>query len=526
LQPGYPWKPDEAYTFGLIDHIIKTGDLVVPSLAGEPFMEKPPLYFITAAAFAKLFSPWLALHDGARLASGFFTSLTLLFVGLAGRELYGPGKGFVASATFIACLGLLIPSHQMVTDVALVTGFSVAFFGFALSRRRPILGGLALGTGVGVGFMSKGLLAPGTIGLSALFLPILFRQWRTKEYVQCIAAALIAAAPWLGIWPYLLYKRAPALFEQWLWVNNFGRFFGFVHLGPHAERDTYLITLPWFAWPALPFAILTLWDEKLGGLRKPEIQLPLTVFAVTLGTLGLASDARELYALPLLIPLAALAVPAFDRLGGRLASAFNWVGIGLFALLGGVLWMCWTALHFRVPSFVDGRLQRILPGHTPQFSATLLTVGLVYVLGWLLVVRQPLKERPILVWVSGATMVWGVAMTQLVSWLDEGNSYRTVMLSLKQALPAKHGCIGSHGLGEPQRAMLEYYDGIVTRRDEVFGPSSCEYLLVQATDQIEEAPEWRKIWEGRRPGDRKERYELFQRSRQWEADDRRTPSSR
>src|SRR4051812_47858282 len=65
-----PWKPDEAYTFGLVNHILQSGDWIIPTLGGEAFMEKPPLFFLTAALFAKIFSPVLALHDGARLATG------------------------------------------------------------------------------------------------------------------------------------------------------------------------------------------------------------------------------------------------------------------------------------------------------------------------------------------------------------------------------------------------------------------------------------------------------------------------
>jgi 4-amino-4-deoxy-L-arabinose transferase-like glycosyltransferase len=49
-----PWKPDEAYTFGLVYHILEAGDWLVPTLAGEPFVEKPPLFFWTAALFCKL----------------------------------------------------------------------------------------------------------------------------------------------------------------------------------------------------------------------------------------------------------------------------------------------------------------------------------------------------------------------------------------------------------------------------------------------------------------------------------------
>jgi hypothetical protein len=49
------WKPDEAYTFGLVLDFLERGDWVVPTLAGEPFLEKPPLFFITASAFARAF---------------------------------------------------------------------------------------------------------------------------------------------------------------------------------------------------------------------------------------------------------------------------------------------------------------------------------------------------------------------------------------------------------------------------------------------------------------------------------------
>lgn len=58
---------------------------MVPALAGEPFMEKPPLFNLTAAAFAKLFSSWLPLHDDARLAAGFYTGLAPLCAALAAR---------------------------------------------------------------------------------------------------------------------------------------------------------------------------------------------------------------------------------------------------------------------------------------------------------------------------------------------------------------------------------------------------------------------------------------------------------
>jgi len=49
LLPGLighdPWKQDETYVFSIVHHLLQGGDWVVPQLAGEPFMEKPPLYY-------------------------------------------------------------------------------------------------------------------------------------------------------------------------------------------------------------------------------------------------------------------------------------------------------------------------------------------------------------------------------------------------------------------------------------------------------------------------------------------------
>jgi len=148
-----PWKPDEAYTFGLIYNALNGGDWVVPMLAHEAFMEKPPLFYWSAAAVASLLSPPFALHDAARLTTGIYMAITFAFVGGAAHELYGKQRGRIAALMLMGCLGILIRSHQLITDISLLTGFAAALYGFALALRRPALGGFWLGTGVGIGFM-------------------------------------------------------------------------------------------------------------------------------------------------------------------------------------------------------------------------------------------------------------------------------------------------------------------------------------------------------------------------------------
>lgn len=511
-----PWKPDEAYTFGLVYHILHGGGWTVPTLAGEPFMEKPPLFYLTAAATAWLFSPLLPLHDGARLATGFYMALTFVFTGLAGRELYGKNHGMLSALLLLGSLGLLVRGHQLITDVALLSGFAIALYGLALCLTRPARGGFWLGTGVGVGFMSKGLLAPGIMGILALLLPLLFRAWRSRGYGATLAIAFAASLPWLAIWPIALYQTSPHLFDEWLWVNNFGRFLGANELGPVADPAHYLRIIPWYTFPVLPLALWALWAARTSGYAKPGIQLPLSGFLLILGVLSASADARELYGLPLLVPLALLASPGCHTLKRGAASAFYWFSVMAFTFFIGVFWFYWVALDLGVPARLHSHLHTLQPGYAAGMRLLPFALGALYTAAWIallfLLKRSP--ERPVVAWAAGMTAAWGLLMTLFVGWLDTGKSYRTMIAEMQRALPAKYRCISSRSLGEPQRAMLHYFAGIITYRVEV--PErrrDCDFALVQGVAAVEQAPPgaWRKIWEGARPGDNVERYRLYQR---------------
>ena len=89
-----PWKQDETYTFGIIQHILDTGDLVVPTNAGQPFVEKPPIYDWVAAGLAWMFGRYLPLHDAARLASALFAGLTVYYTARVARRAVAASSWF------------------------------------------------------------------------------------------------------------------------------------------------------------------------------------------------------------------------------------------------------------------------------------------------------------------------------------------------------------------------------------------------------------------------------------------------
>lgn len=509
-----PWKPDEAYSFGLVLHMLQTGDWVVPTLAGEPFMEKPPVFFVTAALFAKLFGGWLPLHDAARLATGFYLALTVWFISLTAKETGNESGRRDAPLLFISCFGLFELSHRLQTDIALMAGIAMAIYALALIPRRHVLGGVLLGTSTGIAFLSKGLIGPGFVGLITLGL-LAFSHWRTSSYFKAWLWAAAAALPWLVIWPLLLYQRAPEQFDEWLWVQNISRFIHTEHsgAGPQSEPWFYTKTLPWFAWPALPLALWALWKNRSGESKKtPAVLLPLTAFIVMLAALALANDARGNYALPLLPPLALLAALGINALQLRGRAVWFWSGVGLFGLLMLILWLGWLGMQLGAPAIWVQHLQKMQAGYVDTLRPVAVFIGLCLTAGWVYLLRRSrdVSSRAAWSWGAGSTLVWGLFCLLWLPFVDYGRSYRSVLTELGHHLDPQQ-CTASRGMGEPQRAMLDYYAGTKTQRLEVLSQSSCRQLIITEKGGVAPDVPWRLVWQGTRPNDDREYFHLYRR---------------
>jgi 4-amino-4-deoxy-L-arabinose transferase-like glycosyltransferase len=514
------WKADEPYSFGLVNHIVKTHDWVVPTLAGEPFMEKPPLFYITSAGFARLLSPWMKLHDAARMATAFYMALTALFIGLAARELLGPEHLGIAVIVLIGSTGLQETGHKLITDVAMIAGLAAALYGFALSLRRHALGGLLIGIGAGIGFLSKGLLAPGFIGVTALALPAVSGRWRTRNYVRALIIAFTAALPWFVIWPAALYLRSRELFVEWFWYENLGRFLGYSHVGRTFSPTYYAVNLPWFALPALPLALWALWRERGTWRERPDILVPLIAFLVMFVVLTFSSSIRNIYALPMLLPLALLAAVGANSLPHRAKTAINRFSIGFFGLCAAALWIGWIVSVTGFPSGLSHQLYRLQPDYTPSFHGLHFAIASIYTLLWfVLAVRsRQFSHQYLINWTAGMVLAWGLLMTLWLPWLDAGSGYGPLFTSLREKIPAGHRSIMAQGVGESERALIEYYAGVLPMRTERYGTEGCDLLLVENGREQAAFPPgtgWRIVWEQTRPmkpiEPPRERYTLFQR---------------
>jgi 4-amino-4-deoxy-L-arabinose transferase-like glycosyltransferase len=386
-------------------------------------------------------------------------------------------------------------------------------YGFAHSQERALRAGVLIGSGMGIGFMSKGFIAPVLFTFIAALLPALFRNWRTRSYLSSIGIASLCALPWLTIWPLLLYQHSPQLFADWIWTHNIGHWLDYAKSGPTKESFYYLKNLLWIAWPALPLAAWTVWQSRRRLAQRDDLQLPLTAFGVMLVTLSLVPHIKEVFALPMLLPVTLLATASLSSLKRGAANALDWFGLMTFALFAIAMWWGWAGLLLDNHAKITLWLKDYQPGFEPNFHATPFTIAIICTVLWLVLVWRVGRSmrRAVVNWATGISLVWVLAMTLWLPWLDSGKSYRGMVASLQKSMPEQYRCIGRDNLGDGQRAMLHYFGNIITRLDPDAG---CDLRLIQGgklSEPLLDEARWEKIWEGSRKGDKNEHYRLYRR---------------
>jgi 4-amino-4-deoxy-L-arabinose transferase-like glycosyltransferase len=519
LLPGLtghdPWKTDEALALGTVAEMLRTGDWTVPMLAGEPYLDQAPLFYWVAAAFARVFGGWLPLHDAARLAAGFFMAITMAAVHIAAIALHGPRAGRIAVLLLIGCLGLLIRAHEMSPDLAGLAGVSVGVAGLTLATRRPWIGGPLFGAGLGMAFLGDGLIPALLVGTLALLLPLAGPPWRTRAYALAVAGGFAIAIPLAAAWPAVLAQRSPALAAQWLAMALATRWSAGITRGAFNDIAYFTRILPWYAWPALPLAAWTVWRARRSLPTRLDLRLPLAAAVLFFAVLSLAAEARESSAMPLLIPLVLLGVAELDSMPRGAASALDWFGVTTFSLLALILWMGFVAAMSGSPAPVAAWLQREIPGFHYPFRFIPFALATLLTCIWVAVVARSLRttRRAVVNWSAGITMVWMLTMMLGLPLIDQARSYRALATRLASAIGPSPCTVGA-GVGDAQRALLDYFIGLRLVPAGQGRALRCDTLLAQETRGSSPAIDparWRETWRGSRPGDRTEAFVLYRR---------------
>jgi len=497
LLPGLvghaPWKGGDG------EHFVQLWLLLKSGAAPQSVSATPPLYYWVATATAWLTSSFLSLADGARLASGLFIALALFFIARTARALYGAETAWAAALTLLGCMGLLVRGHELNAATAQFAAAAIMLHGIATLPQGP-RGGWALGAGAILMLLAGGAAEAALFLLLAMGLPGLLEAFRSPPARRALAwgvgLALAASAAWLA---YLTTQAIPL--RQAL---NLQRWLGGVPLRP----AFYLSILGWYAWPAWPLAAWALYRGRRQW-RTPGIVLPVGALLGLLALYVFDTDPGEEQGLILLLPLALLGASGLYTLRRGAAYALLWFGIMLFGFLALVLWVYWSAHDLGSPARLAARLTRLGMTSVGVLRPWAFALGVAVTLAWIVFLarirRSPL--RPILVWTAGMTFSWGLLMALFQAPLDQRLSYASVGAVLAARVPPTE-CIQTYQVRSQQRLLLAYHSGRMLAPADI----GCAWLLVETRQRDIEphiSPDWVKVWDGARPGDRSDLFHLY-----------------
>jgi len=459
-----------------------------------------PLYTLFAGVAVKLNIAGSGndIQDSARLASGLFTCIALLFTGLSARTLYGPGFGPAAAIALVGGFGLMLRAHALLPETALLAAWSMLLYGVIAARNHAISGILAIGLALALLTLGLRGLPDLIAGLLIVLLPLLSPAGRDRQYRQSALRGLLLAAGLIGI--AMVYLQVSDNLSGWLQGHGPNRF------APLRTPASAFSELPWFAWPLWPLALGAIWHAHRRLARTSELHIPLIAVAVLLVSALVPAWSRDGALLPVLLPLAVLSAYGLDNLRRGAAQALYWFGVLLFAFLALAFWIYFSAIEWGYPTKLALHLARLTPSYQPGSVETLsylLAAGatLLWIIAIPLFPRA--KNRPILVWATGMILVWVLITALFRPWIEAGWAYRPLIADMSRHLPAG-ACLNTQ-VDPAMQAMLRLHLKAPER-------STCPWTLKQVplkSDKTQQAAASNTVlWKGFRPRYKSQVYRL------------------
>jgi len=325
--------------------MVETGDWVTPRLYGQPWFEKPILYYWAAAVgfLVRLPAEW-----AARLPSAFAALAAALALGWLGRKHYGDSNSVLDPAllapllfsTSVAAIGFAraaTPDMLFGAAITLVMASAASILGRAGTLRGSTRNDSSIPRGdtlalvlfggfLGLAVLAKGpaavALTGGAIGLWA----IATGHWRATFRVAhpiAIAVFCVVALPW-----YIICAiRNPDFLRIFIFQHNFERYLTpmFQHKQPFwfFGPITLLALLPWtvLLWPVAREG-LRLWREQ-SWRDSPEFFFACWAIS-PLVFLSISQSKLPGYVLPAIPPLALLCSVAMSRVQERGRAVTAW----------------------------------------------------------------------------------------------------------------------------------------------------------------------------------------------------------
>jgi 4-amino-4-deoxy-L-arabinose transferase-like glycosyltransferase len=302
--------PDEPRYARVAVEMGRSGDWVTPTLQGQPWLEKPALYYWLAAAAFKAFGE---TEVAARLPSVLACVFLVGVTALVGARLYGRSAGLHAgfilgTAVLPFAYGRAASMDMLLaaTTTASIGLLALAFLGVAGRAAVPVAAAFA-----GLATLAKGplgLLLPALVAAGFVAWTRDFSLVRKALSGTGLILFVLVAAPWYTL---ISLAQGRAFLDVFILNHNLQRFTSTIH---HHPGPFYfyvpLVVGGFFCWSGLllpGLAGLRPRTSRRDGFVLLWFLLPFLLFSA-------AASKLPGYILPCLPPLALLMGRAADRL--------------------------------------------------------------------------------------------------------------------------------------------------------------------------------------------------------------------
>jgi len=327
--------PDEPYYAVPALEMLKSGAWAVPVFRGEPWFDKPVLFYWMILAAFKTFgvSEWAARVGSALAGVGGAVSI----VAWAPSRWRRGGAHVLAAIVLATSIEYALLSRFAVTDVTLTFFVTLGFLAVARNLESPSpRTALLAGAAFGLATLTKGpvgLIVP-AVALAGYGVATRRRELLARRALIAVAIGFSAtAAPW---YIYMLAAHRDLVVTVFLGQGNLGRF---IH-PEHRQVPLFYVwvlaagLMPWSG--ALPAGLARAFRDWRGGEDRsgsPGTVFALAWFAAVIGVFSLSASKLATYVLPA-FPAAAFLVADYccGAFGARASRA--WRGPVVAACLG------------------------------------------------------------------------------------------------------------------------------------------------------------------------------------------------
>lgn len=498
------WNPAEPQIYTAIN---ESQSVWLPVVLGEPYFQLAPVYLAVASSLKTWFAPWLMdSYSASRVASVVFTVMGLTASGVAANKLINTPNGRSTVLILIGSAGLLPMAHFLSGLSVAFAGVSLCLWGLSVANRQVVFASLLLGVG-GI-FLGQSLGWLAVVGVWLVAVGLLFHPaWHTHRLLTVLAAAILLILPIFVMQLLVLAKLDSQAFQTYVQYHVLGAFGGLGGIRLQFNALYYLKHLLWFAFPAYPLAIWTLIRAKnVLASEWGALSLAwLLVFGIWLAANPQTFQDNLIVVLPV---LAILGAAKLDDLRRGVAAFLNWFGIMTFGMVAVFLWLGFFAMNYGFPAKLAQRAAYFSPYYVPDIDPMPMIVAILFTPAWIfMITRKRIRGRQAVSnWASGMTLVWSLALTLFLPWLDAAKSYRPVVEQMQTALGQYSGCLNIAPQHQAAYIAWQQYGHLPIKTNG----KSCGYSLVQIHPQADLSA-WQNqiVWQGKRPRNKNEAFVLL-----------------